>query len=319
MNEWLTVRIAQKQREATDIVSFKLVDPTGGALPGFTAGAHIDVEVASGLTRQYSICNKPGDDYYMIAVLLEPASRGGSIAMQSLVEGTLIRISKPKNHFALTPDATRTLLFAGGIGVTPLLSMAEHLSRHHAEFHLHYCARSRDRMAFVDRIQHASFADKVSLHLDDGPFAQRLAPERMLANVDKETHIYVCGPPGFMNWILHTARSNGWSEHQLHTEYFSNIPVAGENSLEAFEVELASTHQVFLVEAGQSITNVLRANGVYIPTSCEQGVCGTCLTNVIEGIPDHRDAFLTEDERKANQMMLPCCSRSKSPKLILDL
>lgn len=319
MNDWLTVRIALKHQEAEDIVSFKLVDPDGGALPAFDAGAHVDVEVSPGLTRQYSLCNRPGDTHYVIAVLLEPASRGGSVAMQSLVEGTLLKISKPKNHFALAPEAKRTLLFAGGIGVTPLLSMAEELAQHGAEFHLHYCARTRDRMAFVDRIHHTSFADKVSLHFDDGPFAQRLAPERELVSVDKDTHIYVCGPTGFMNWILHTARSTGWSEHQLHTEYFSNTPLPGENSLETFEVELASTHQLFTVEAGQSITNVLRANGVYIPTSCEQGVCGTCLTNVIEGIPDHRDAFLTEDERKANQMMLPCCSRSKSPKLVLDL
>jgi len=319
MNDWLTVRITEKQQEAEDIVSFKLVGANGNTLPLFTAGAHIDVEVRDGVTRQYSLCNKPGDDYYMIAVLLEPASRGGSIAMQALHEGQALKISPPKNHFALRTDATRTLLFAGGIGVTPLLSMAEELFQRGADFHMHYCARTRERMAFVERIHHSGFADKVTLHFDNGPFAQRLAPERDLVSVDHGTHIYVCGPTGFMNWILHTARSAGWPEHQLHTEYFSNTPIPGKDSLETFEVEIASTHQVFLIEAGQSIANVLRANGVYIPTSCEQGVCGTCLTNVVEGIPDHRDAFLTEDERNANQMMLPCCSRSKSAKLVLDL
>jgi vanillate O-demethylase ferredoxin subunit len=323
MNERITVKVAAKRQEAADIVSFKLVDPTGQPLPPFTAGSHVDVEIKPDLIRQYSLCNVPNDtsanSFYEIAVLQDPASRGGSLAMHELVEGALINISPPRNQFPLAVDAKRSLLFAGGIGITPLLCMAEQLSLLHADFRLFYCARSKTRMAFVDRIQHAAFASQVSLHLDDGAFAQKLVPERELSSVDRDTHVYVCGPTGFMNWILNTARTAGWPESQLHVEYFSNALAQASNESPSFEVQVGVNGPVLTVEPEQSIANVLRANGVYIPTSCEQGICGTCLTNVLEGIPEHRDQFLTEGERAANTMIMPCCSRAKSSRLVLDL
>ncbi|MES1196714.1 MAG: ferredoxin reductase, partial [Steroidobacter sp.] len=228
MNEWLTVRIESRQQEAADIVSFQLVDPAGQALPPFTAGAHIDVEIKPGLIRQYSLCNAPGDSNqlssYLIAVLKETVSRGGSVAMHEFAEGSLLKISTPKNHFPLVTEAKKSLLFAGGIGVTPLLSMAEQLSRDGSDFTMHYCARSPDRMAFVSRIRQSSFARQVSLHLDNGSFAQRLAPEKELSEVDTHAHVYMCGQAGFMNWITNVARSMGWPEAQLHREYFSEEP-----------------------------------------------------------------------------------------------
>lgn len=319
MNQWLKVKIAARQQEAADIVSFKLVDPDGHALPAFTAGAYVDVEIKPGLIRQYSLCNVPGDAHYVIAVLQEEGSCGGSIAMHQLAEGMLITISAPRNNFPLETTAKKSLLFAGGIGITPLLCMAEQLSLSHADFSMHYCARSVERMAFKTRIRQSSFANNISFHFDDGAFAQKLAPEKELAKVDASTHIYICGPVGFIDWILHIARSAGWAETQLHREYFSVTQTADTATQTAFEVQITSTGAVFLVEADQSIANALRANGVYIPTSCEQGICGTCLTNVLEGIPDHRDAFLTEDERSSNKMIMLCCSRAKSSRLILDL
>jgi len=317
MSEWLSVKVASKQQEAVDIVSFTLIQLEGEALPPFAAGAHIDVSTPSGLIRQYSLCNTPGDTHYQIAVLNDSASRGGSVEMHQLHEGMSIKISAPRNTFPLTPTAKQSLLFAGGIGVTPLLSMAQQLSRDAAEFQMHYCARSLDRMAFVNHIKRSSFARRVSLHLDNGAFAQKLAPEKELSQPNDGTHIYICGPSGFMDWIANVALNIGWPNAQLHREYFS-MP-ATQTEAAAFEVQVASTGAVFFVEPDQSITNVLRANGVYIPTSCEQGICGTCLTNVIDGLPDHRDSFLTEGERVDNKMILPCCSRAKSARLVLDL
>ena len=319
MNEHLTVSIASRHQEALDIVSFRMVDPTGRPLPSFSAGSHIDVEIQPGLIRQYSLCNKPEQPFYEIAVLKDPASRGGSVGMHDLAEGELVSISQPRNYFPLTDSAKRSLLFAGGIGITPLLSMAQQLSVTHSNFRLFYCARTKKRMAFVDRINEAAYASQVSFHLDDEPFSQRLVPERELANVDKDTHVYICGPAGFMSWILNAARNAGWLESQLHVEYFANTAVQPSNQSQNFEVQVGLNGPVFTIEPDQSITNVLRTNGVYIPTSCEQGICGTCLTTVLDGVPDHRDQFLTEGERAANAMIMPCCSRAKSPRLILDI
>ena len=317
MSEWLTVKIVSRQQEALDIVSFRLVDPAGRPLPTFTAGAHIDVEIDAGLVRQYSLCNAPGDSDYHIAVLKEPASRGGSLAMHDFVADKSIRISKPRNHFPLVAGK-RFLLFAGGIGIAPLLSMAEQLSRDGTDFTLHYCARSLDRMAFVSHIRQSSFAARAMLHFDDGAFTQKLAPEKELSQPDSATQIYICGPAGFISWISSSAYSMGWSETQIHREYFSAAQ-ALQSTDEMFEVQIASSGAVYLVEPDQSIANVLRSNGIYVPTSCEQGICGTCLTNVIAGIPDHRDHFLTKEEQAGNTMLMPCCSRSKSPRLVLDL
>jgi vanillate O-demethylase ferredoxin subunit len=233
-------------------------------------------------------------------------------------EGDLIDISEPRNHFPLAPDATRHLLFAGGIGVTPLVSMAEYLSRRDLDFELHYCTRSAARMAFADRIRRSEYSDRVSFHHDDGAPEQKFDVAKVLAQSPPGAHLYVCGPSGFMNYVLQAAKESGWSDERVHREYFApavqtTIP-AGQ-----FEVELASTGQVFVIPADQPIVQVLLDQGIEVPTSCDQGVCGTCLTRVISGIPDHRDSFLTDRERAQNDQMTPCCSRAKSARLVLDL
>lgn len=316
----LTVRVVRKTAEATDIATFELVDAQGDALPPFSAGAHIDVHLPNGLVRQYSLCNDSAETHrYLIGVLRDPASRGGSLAMHDLVnEGDILQISAPKNHFPLAHEARRSLLLAGGIGITPILCMAERLAISGAEFDLHYCTRSPARTAFRSRIQGSAFTSRVHFHFDDGDAAQKLDIAATLGKVEDGTHLYVCGPKGFMNAVLDTARAAGWPEAQLHYEFFA-ADVGPSDSDESFEVKLASSGRVIKVEKDKTIITALAAAGVEIPFSCEQGVCGTCLTRVLEGVPDHKDNYLTPEEQAANDQLLPCCSRAKSPMLVLDL
>lgn len=316
----LTVRVVRKTAEATDIATFELVDAQGDALPPFSAGAHIDVHLPNGLVRQYSLCNDSAETHrYLIGVLRDPASRGGSLAMHDIVnEGDILQISAPKNHFPLAHEARRSLLLAGGIGITPILCMAERLAISGTEFDLHYCTRSPARTAFRSRIQGSAFTSRVHFHFDDGDAAQKLDIAATLGKVEDGTHLYVCGPKGFMNAVLDTARAAGWPEAQLHYEFFA-ADVGPSDSDESFEVKLASSGRVIKVEKDKTIITALAAAGVEIPFSCEQGVCGTCLTRVLEGVPDHKDNYLTPEEQAANDQLLPCCSRAKSPMLVLDL
>lgn len=316
----LSVRVAAKHAEATDICSFELVATDGHALPAFTAGSHVDVQIREGLVRQYSLANNPSERHrYVLGVLREAASRGGSMAMHDTVSvGDVLRISSPKNHFALHPDARRSLLFAGGVGVTPILSMAEHLHDAGADFAMHYCSRSPSRTAFLARIKSSPLASRVQVHHDDGPDMHKLDLASALGPVSGGTHIYVCGPGGFMDVVLAGARAAGWPPLQLHAEFFSG-QAQDDSGNAPFDVKLASSGRVITIPADKSIAQTLAEAGIDIPTSCEQGVCGTCLTRVIAGQPDHRDAYLTAEERDRNDQLLPCCSRARSPQLVLDL
>jgi vanillate O-demethylase ferredoxin subunit len=313
------VRVRRIAVEAQDVCSFELADPEGRSLPAFTAGSHIDVQLEDGLVRQYSLCNDPRETQrYLIAVLREPASRGGSAAMHALREGQTLRIGGPRNHFALAAGAAHHLLLAGGIGITPLLCMAERLIEAGDSFELHYSTRSAVRAAFAERIRTSSFADRANLYHDDGPAAQRLDIEAVLAAQPEGTHLYVCGPKGFMDAVLVAGRAAGWHEPRLHREYFAGAPLdtTGDG---AFEVQVASSGAVIRVAPEQSIVAALSAAGVQVPVSCEQGVCGTCLTRVIDGVPDHRDLYLTDEEHARGDQMTLCCSRAKSSRLILGL
>ena len=316
----LQVRVVRKAIEAQDICSLELAAVDGAALPPFAAGSHVDVQLPGGLVRQYSLCNDPGETHrYLIAVLRDPASRGGSSAVHDRVhEGDLLTIGAPKNHFALAHDASHHLLLAGGIGVTPLLCMAERLAHTGGAFEMHYCTRSVARTAFRERIAAAPYAAQVSFHHDDGPAGQQVDLPALLAAPAPGRHLYVCGPRGFMDAVLATARAQGWPESAIHVEFFGAevAPAAGD---QAFEVMLASSGRVIRVAADRSVAQALADAGVNLPTSCEQGVCGTCLTRVIEGEPDHRDLYLTPEEQAANDQFLPCCSRARSARLVLDL
>jgi len=315
------VEISSIAEEAPGILRFELVDPERNALPAFAAGAHIDVHVGEGLVRQYSLCNRPGESQsYEIAVLRTGDSRGGSIAMHALTVGEKIRISEPKNNFQLVQPARHSLFFAGGIGITPIISMAEHLSETGSDFQLHYCTRSLALTAFREQIRQSGFSDSVHFHHDDGPLAQILDAKTILAVPDINCHIYVCGPQAFMDWILDTARQAGWQEQQLHLEYFTaDQPILDSGVERGFEVEIASTGVVVEVAPDQTVLAALSGMGIDIPSSCENGVCGTCLTRIQAGIPDHRDMYLSPEEQAVGDQFTPCCSRAKSARLVLDL
>ena len=316
----LTVRVAKKTLEADGIYAFELTDPLGRRLPAFSAGAHIDVSVGDGLVRQYSLCNDPRERRrYLIAVLRVDGSCGGSAAMHDRVrEGDLLEIGAPRNHFVLDESAPRSLLLAAGIGITPILGMAERLARCRADFEMHYCARSRARAAFFTRLARSSFAARVRYHFSDDATAQRFDIERVLNSQSPSTHLYVCGPTTFIDAALRAAVRRGWPERQLHCERFASsarIPDAPR----PFDVRVGSTGRVYRVAAHKTITATLAEHGVLIPTSCEQGICGTCMTGVLEGEVEHRDCVLTNTQREKHCQFTPCCSRAKGDLLVLDL
>jgi vanillate O-demethylase ferredoxin subunit len=315
----LKVRVAAKTCEAEGVCGFELLPLEGEVLPPFEAGAHIDVHLRDGLVRQYSLCNAPHErQRYQIGVLRESASRGGSVAMHDDVQaGDTITISVPKNHFPLA-SAERSLLFAGGIGITPILAMAEALSAAGNRFELHYSARSPERAAFRERIGAAPFRDSAHIHYDSRATEEQLDVARVLGAPDLVTQIYVCGPGGYIDHVLGIAGALGWPPARLHREYFSAAAV--DTGADApFDVKLAGSGQVIAIPAGRTVVAVLAEHGIDIPVSCEQGVCGTCLTRVLNGVPDHRDVYLTDEEREANDQFTPCCSRAKSTMLVLDL
>ena len=314
----ITVRVARKQLVANDIAAITLVAADGAALPAFTAGAHIDLHLPGGLVRPYSLCNSPAERHrYQLGVLREPVSRGGSVAVHdALAEGQTVQISPPRNHFPLVVGAPQHLLLAGGIGITPLLAMAEQLAADGAQFHLHCAARSAQRAPFAARLLQAPWRNRVTLHLDDGEPGQRLDLAALLTLPQPGTQLYVCGPAGFIDAVLATARGAGWPEAQLHCERFSAVVEQRDNDAD-FEVQLGQGGRVVVVPRGQTVVQALAAAGVAVSTSCEQGVCGTCLTPVLAGTPDHRDQYLTPEEQAANDQFLPCCSRACSARLVL--
>ena len=317
--ESLAVTVVRKAVEAEGIVSFELARVDGRPLPAFSAGSHIDVQVPGGLTRQYSLCNDSLEQHrYRIAVLREPASRGGSVAMHDTVrEGDVLHISEPRNHFPLH-HAARSLLFAGGIGVTPLMCMAQRLAAIDADFELHYCTRSPERTAFREEIAASPWARDAHFHFDSGPPGQRLDLEPLLAAPQPDTHLYVCGPAGFIAHVVGSAKAHGWPAGQIHLEYFVAAPQ--DTSADGpFEVRIASTGKSYPVAADQSVVQALREHGIEIMTSCEQGVCGTCITRLLDGVPVHRDAYFTDEERAKNDQFTPCCSRAATRTLVLDL
>ncbi len=316
-DELLNVIVRARRAVAEDITAYELVAADDSPLPAFTAGAHVDVHLPNGLVRQYSLANAPGSDHYLLGVLREVEGRGGSTCMADQVQaGASLRISAPRNNFPVAEDAPHSLLLAGGIGVTPMLAMAHRLQALARPFALHYCTRSPARTAFREQIT-ATFGPAAQFHFDDGAPAQQLDLAAVIAAAPAGTHLYVCGPAGFMEAVLKAAAD--WPADRVHTEYFSADPGLASADDGSFVVRLASTGAEYTVGAQESIIDALARHGVDVPVSCEQGICGTCLTGVLEGTPDHRDAFLTDDERAANNEMTVCCSRALSPLLVLDL
>lgn len=315
--ETFDVVVVARQDQAQGIAVFDLARPDGTPLPAFEAGAHVDVHVADGLIRQYSLSNRPGETArYRIGVLDDPASRGGSRAIHATFRpGHRVTISTPRNHFPLHQGQGHAVLIGGGIGITPMIAMAHALTDAGRSFELHYCARSRDRAGFLDELATA-FGHQVHLHFDDDGAAAMIAPKALLEAKPADTHVYVCGPSGFMDWVIAEAKAAGLDGDHIHYEYF-NAVIDTHGS--AFEVEARASGIVVQVGEDQSILDALVGAGIKVKKSCEQGVCGTCLCDVIEGTPDHKDKFLTDDEKEDNDQIVLCCSRSKTPRLVLDI
>ncbi|MFC5607278.1 PDR/VanB family oxidoreductase [Variovorax soli] len=316
----LTVRVARIRRETPEILSFELAHPWGRELPGFEAGAHIDVKMPGGFARQYSLARAPGvssDGRYLIGVKREGASRGGSASMHERVrEGDLLPISAPRNTFPVQADGRRHLLLAGGIGMTPLLAMAQHLARRGADFTLCVFARSREHLAFADALAAPDLAPHVRLHLDDGASAnEKIDLAALLRAHEDGTHLYMCGPAGFMAAVRKAA--SHWPEEAVHAEYFAAPSDSSVPAGRPFSLRLTQRGFSVPVAADQTAVDALHDFGIDIPVSCEQGLCGTCVVPAEGAGAEHRDFCLTSAERQHKVAL--CCSRAREQELVVHL
>ncbi|MFQ6180677.1 Rieske 2Fe-2S domain-containing protein [Sinorhizobium meliloti] len=310
------VTVARKWMAAEGIAAFEL-RPVKGLLPTFQPGAHIDVHLPNGLIRQYSITNGPGEsDSYVIGVKLERDSKGGSLCMhETLREGDVLAISEPRNNFPLRRDAEKTILVAGGIGVTPLIAMAQALKNQNLDFAFHYFAQNQEQLAFPEKT--ALLGEALKPHLGLRPDATAAELEGILSGYRPGMHLYLCGPGPMLEAARRIAADRGWPETAVHFEYFKNTNTIDDSS--SFEVALARSCVTLKVPAGRTILEVMREAGIDMPSSCEQGACGTCLATVIEGEPDHQDVYLNDAERRSGTKIMTCVSRAKSARLVLDL
>lgn len=312
----IDVVVANAWEETSAVRALELRAVDGSELPPFAAGAHIDVYLPNDVIRQYSIWSDPGDrSRYCIAVLKTSDSRGGSVAIHALQPQATIKIAPPRNTFALVEDAPASVLIAGGIGVTPIIAMASRLAALDRPFTLHYCARRREDAAFVSKLQ--AMPGALTLHFSEESHPGRFHARAALAAAAAGAHLYVCGPARLIESVLAAGRELGWSESRLHAELFKAAPLDAD--AQAFDLHLIRSGRVLHVSARQTALEVLIAHGVAIPSSCAQGICGTCVTRVLDGVPEHRDRYLTPAEHDSGTVFTPCCSRARTPALVVDL
>jgi tetrachlorobenzoquinone reductase len=302
--------------EAEEIISLDLRPAAAAPLPPFTAGAHIDLTLGNGLTRSYSLANPQSETHrYVVAVQNDAASRGGSrFIHEALRVGQVLPASEPRNNFPLVEDAAETILFAGGIGITPLWCMAQRLHALGRPWRLYYAVRSRARAAFLDRIAALQPA-ALHPHADDEEGGRVFDFAPVIGEVRPGTQLYCCGPLPML--AAFEAATASLPPEIVHTEHFS--PKAPAVAKGGYEIVLARRGVTLLVLEGNTILDTLRDNGIEVPHSCLEGVCGTCETTVLGGVPEHRDSVLTARERESNRTMIICCSGSRSDRLILDL
>lgn len=316
------VRVDSIRDEAHGIRSFRIARVDGKPFEIYEPGAHIDVTAPSGVTRQYSLCGDPAfSDFQLFAVKREPESRGGSRSLHDDVGiGCELLVGQPRNLFRLDTEARAHVLVGAGIGITPLLSMAYRLAARSEPFVLHYFARSEAHAAFLPVLSQAPFASNVRFHFGVGSGDLGAALRECLDGVQDGTHIYTCGPAPFMDEVVAVGESMP-AVTQVHLERFGADPAAVDMGAAQgeFDVKVASSGQVVRVGKDQTIVDALAAIGIEIDTSCGEGVCGTCMIDVVEGDPDHRDHCLSKAERAGNKVICCCVSRSRSPVLILDV
>lgn len=310
----LPLRVSQMSAETPDIRLFELTAADGAELPEFSPGAHISVRAPNGMIRKYSLCNDPAErERYVIAVLREPGGRGGSLSMVDEVkEGDEILVTPPRNDFPLVASPAGYTFIAGGIGITPILSMIRHLkSSAGPKFKLYYCTRSKEKTAFYQQLSAPEFRGQVVMHHDGGDLDKALDLWPALEN--PRGHVYCCGPRGLMDSVRDM--TGHWNASQIHFEAFSDAEAHKPND-RPFRVKLARSGAVFEVPAEKTILETIRAAGQEAPSSCESGTCGTCKTTLLAGEADHRDLVLTNGER--NNHIMICVSRAKSDELTID-
>ncbi len=309
----LTLQVIRRELQG-EVVLLTLAHADGIALPAFRAGAHVDLHLTADLIRPYSLCGDPQDrQHYKLGILKDGNSQGGSLAVHALREGDAVAVSEPRNLFNLVECAAHSLLIGGGIGITPMLAMAAELHAAGRSFMLHYCARSRTHAAFVPQLESADYGGQVQLHFSD---EQRLNLDAVLSDVPPGTHVYVCGPTRLMDAVNDGAKRHGYAAENVHQECFSaEVQTGGA----AFEVVAATSGITVQVLEDQTIVEALAQAGLKVNVSCKQGICGSCLTDVLEGEPDHRDSYLTDEEKADGDQILLCCSRAKCGRLVIDL
>lgn len=316
----LKLRVASVVDETDDIKRYELVSTVPEDLPPFTAGAHIDVITGNQMRRSYSLANSPSDRHrYVIAVLREPAGRGGSAWIHEHVkEGDTLSVVEPLNNFVLAEDASEHVLIAGGIGVTPILAMGYRLREIGAKAHLHYCTRSPEKTAFRKEAIEA-FGSNLVMHHDNGDPSKGIKLGEVLKNQPAGAHLYICGPRGLIDAAQKAAAH--WIEGTVHVEHFTpleQVPPAGGN--QPFEVFLSRSKLTLTVPPDRTILEVVRAAGIAAESSCEAGICSSCETRLISGKADHRDEILTAADKAANQKIMICVSRAQPGEtLVIDL
>lgn len=311
----LKLRLDAREEIADGVTQLTFVDPDGSELPAWEPGAHIDIAVDAGVVRQYSLCGDPEDRSSMqVAVLREAEGRGGSVRIcDEFASGDLVRTGGPRNNFALK-EADRYVFIAGGIGITPILPMVRRIAATNANWALVYGGRTRDSMAFRSELT-SEYGENVYIRPQDEYGLLDLAS--WLERPRDDTLVYCCGPEPLLTAVEQLCA--GWPSKALQVERFAPKDLAQNEGDVGFEVELARSGQSVRVEAGRSIVDAVADVGVEVPTSCREGTCGTCETRVLDGLPDHRDSLLTEEERAENNSMMVCVSRCRSTRLVLDL
>lgn len=310
----LNLRIKSAVWEAPNITSYELRPTKNSDLPAFSAGSHIDITLPNGMVRSYSLLNPQSERHrYVIAVQRDRESRGGSKWIhQNFRPGEILSVSEPRNNFKLDETAEKSLFIAGGIGITPILSMIERLETIGRDWQLIFCARTRASAPFLGLLEGNQ---RVRINFDREPGAEMLDIPAVVQASSVNTHLYCCGPTTMLDAFEQAAKDR--SKDTVHVEYFTaKEPPATEGG---FTVVLAKTGREVAIPAGKTILDALKDEGLDLPYSCTEGICGTCETKVLEGVPDHRDRILTDAEKAANKTMMICCSGSKSERLLLDL
>jgi vanillate monooxygenase ferredoxin subunit len=316
----LAVAVTAKTWITADVVKLQLSTDNGSALPDWQAGAHITLHLPTGISRQYSLLPTNSANCYEVAVKYDSASRGGSAYIhQHLQSGDRLHISGPMNVFPLVQGQAPIVFLAAGIGITPIIAMLSSCLAARRAFHLYYCVKDPLKAALTDTIMALDLHDRYTLYSSKHNNGNRLNFSEIFKNLAKDSLIYCCGPAQFTDEIIAAASHAGFTKEAVHYELFQAAALSAEATQQAFEIEIASTGQILTVPVTCSIAEVLEEHDIFIPLSCEQGICGTCRTGVLNGQPLHRDHYLSDEEKASGTVILPCCSRANSQRLTLDL